>query len=122
MDRDQILRVFYAGEDFHIKEIRQEVTGFFQADISTMVINNPPAFPMEQAPARICALVAEGVPRVFYLGADLHIKELRLERTGWAQADISAIVTNNPPAPPTVGGSRLCALVAGGVLRVLYYA
>ena len=50
-----------------------------------------------------------------------HIHELHLVQTGWAQADLSAIVTNNAPAFPLAAGSPLAAMVTpDGIPRIFY--
>jgi hypothetical protein len=94
--------VFYIGQDNHIRELRLEQrTGWAQASISAIVNNNPPAFPPAVSSPLSAVVTPDGIPRVFYIGQDNHIRELRLEqRTGWAQAGISAIITNPPPAFP----------------------
>jgi hypothetical protein len=45
-----------------------------------------------------------------------HVHELRLDGTGWAQANISAIVTNNPPAFPIENGGPIFAYATSGRL------
>ncbi len=120
--RDGIPRIFYVGEDKHIRELRLEQTGWAQADLSAIVTNNAPAFPVATGGSPLFAVVTrDGIPRIFYVGQDKHIRELRLEQTGWAQADLSAIVTNNAPAFPVATGSSLFAVVTrDGIPRIFY--
>jgi hypothetical protein len=118
---DGIPRVYYIGDDNDINELRLERTGWAQANISAVVTNNPPAFPLKRGCAIDAQVSSDGIPRIFYIGEDNQIRELRLERTGWAQASISAIVTNNAPAFPPLEKSPLATLVTpDSVLRVFY--
>jgi hypothetical protein len=118
---DGIPRIFYVGEDNHIRELRLERSGWAQADLSAIVTNNPPAFPLQSGSPMFALVSADGIPRIFYVGEDNHVHELRLERSGWAQADLSAIVTNNPPAFPLQSDNLISALVsADGIPRIFY--
>jgi hypothetical protein len=114
-------RVFYIGQDNQIRELRLERGAWVQASISASVTNSPPAFP-PRARSPLAALLAPGsIPRVFYIGVDSHVHELRLERTGWLQADISDVVTNNAPAFPVESSSPLLAyLTSDQVVRLVY--
>ena len=104
-----------------VHELRLERTGWAQADLSAIVTNNPPAFPLTFGSPLAALVTPDGIRRIFYVGQDNHIRELRLEQTGWAQADLSAIVTNNPPAFPLVARSPLPAFVTpDGIPRILY--
>ena len=75
-----------------IHELRLERTGWIQADLSAIVTDNPPAFPAVNGSALFAYVTPDSVPRVVYIGVDYHIHELRLERTGWIQADLSEAV------------------------------
>ncbi|PWU10958.1 MAG: hypothetical protein C5B51_03530, partial [Terriglobia bacterium] len=118
---DGIRRIFYVGQDNDIRELRLEPTGWAQADLSAIVTNNPPAFPLAAGSPLAAVVTPDGIPRIFHVGRDNDIRELRLEPTGWAQADLSAIVTNNPPAFPLAAGSPLSAVVTpDGIPRIFY--
>jgi Fungal fucose-specific lectin len=118
---DNVPRVFYAGVDDQIHELSLGNAGWTQAGISAIVTNDPPAFPM-QSGSPLAALVSrEGIPLIFYNGVDRHIHELRLERDGWIQADLSAIVVNNGPAFPAEIGTPLASIISlDGVIRIFY--
>ena len=83
-----------------IHELHLEQTGWAQTGLSAIVTNNPPAFPSATSSPLSAVVTPDGIRRIFYVGQDNHIRELRLEKTGWAQASLSAIVTNPPPAFP----------------------
>jgi hypothetical protein len=83
-----------------------------QADLSAIVTNRAPAFQVVGAP--FAYTTVDEKARVVYRGADNHIHQLEVqenneERTGcklaggWQQTDLSAIVSNNPPAFPAAG-------------------
>jgi hypothetical protein len=108
-------RVVYRGSDGHIHQLERQlgssesagcylVSGWQHSDLSAIVINNPPAFPAAGDPLGYYD-ETDLVPRVIYRGVDNHIHELRQESGNWLQADISAIVVNNPPAAPAAGNA-----------------
>jgi hypothetical protein len=100
-----MLRIVYRGFDGDIHELRYEPSqsSWLQADLSAIVSNNPPAFPMGGDPFPYWDIAnLPRIPRVAYRGIDNHIHELRLQGS-WLQADLSAIVNNNPPAPAAAG-------------------
>jgi hypothetical protein len=96
---DGVPRVIYVGTDGHIHELRLQ-EGWIQADLSAIVSDSPPASPAAGNP--FAYVTPDGVPRVVYRGSDNHIHELRLQGS-WIQADLSAIVSDTPPAPPAAG-------------------
>src|SRR5262249_50364157 len=119
---DRILRIFHVGQDNDIRELRLEKDGWAQASLSAIVTNNPPAFPLAAGSPLSAVVTPDGIPRVFHFGRDNDIRELRLEPTGWAQASLSAIVTNNPPAFPAAVRTPLSAVVTqDGVPRIFYF-
>jgi hypothetical protein len=81
-----------------------------------LVWNQTPAFPAVGNPFPY--VTHDGDPRVVYLGSDAHIHELRLQG-GWYQADLSAIVTDSPPAVPA-GSTPFAHFGSDGIARVLY--
>jgi hypothetical protein len=122
---DGIPRVVYIGVDSHIHELRLQGTnltpvGWIQADLSAIVTDNPPAVPAAIGSPVHAYVTPDGIPRVVYVGVDSHIHELRLQKS-WIQSDLSAIVTDNPPAVPAINGSSLYAYVTpDSIPRVLY--
>jgi hypothetical protein len=119
---DKVPRVIYWGSaDYHIHELRlQPGEGWIQADLSAIVTNAPPAFPAASKP--FAYVTPDNVARVVYLGTDDHIHELRLSPgrgQGWIQADLSAVVTNAPPAFPAAS-VPFAYLSPDKVARVVY--
>jgi YD repeat-containing protein len=117
---DGVARVFYRGrDDGHVHEIRLDNEGWAHADLSAIVRNGAPA-PTASRDSPAACVTPDGVARVFYSRRDGgQVHEIRLEPDGWAHADLSAIVRNDPPAPAAAGG--LAALVTrDGVARVFY--
>jgi hypothetical protein len=113
---DNVPRVFYVSEDNHINELRLLDSGWTHADLSAIVSNVAPAFPASGRP--FAYVTADGVPRIVYRGGDNHIHELRLQGS-WIQADLSAIVSDNPPAFPAAG-DPFAFVTSDGIPRVLY--
>ncbi len=112
---DRIARVVYRGLDNHIHEIRLQGS-WFQADLSTVVSDNPPASPAAGDP--FAYVTPDGIARVVYRGLDNHIHEIRLQGS-WFQADLSAIVSDNPPASPAAG-DPFAYVTPDGIARVVY--
>jgi hypothetical protein len=115
---DRIQRIVYRGNDAHIHELRLEGS-WIQADLSAIVIDNPPAFPAAGDPFAYVA--PDGIPTVIYVGTDQHIHHIRLDPSGWIQADLSAIVTDNPPAFPALN-DPFAYITPDGIQRLLYRA
>jgi Fungal fucose-specific lectin len=111
---DQVPRVIYLGGDSHIHELRLQ-GGWQHADLSAIAAGNPVA---PAAGALFAYVTPDKVPRVVYLATDNHIHELRLQG-GWQHADLSALVTNSPPAFQAVG-SPLAFVTPDGIPRVDY--
>jgi hypothetical protein len=112
---DGVPRVVYRGEDNHIHELRRQGS-WIQADLSAIVSDRPPASPAAGKP--FAYVTPDGVPRVVYRGEDSHIHELRLQG-GWIQVDLSAIVSDRPPAIPAAG-DPFAYVTPDGVPRVVY--
>jgi len=114
---DGIPRVVYVGTDQHLHELRLPLQGgWIQADLSAIVSDSPHAVTAAGDP--FAYVTAHGVPRVVYPGTDNHIHELRLQGS-WIQADLSAIVSDNPPATPAAG-SPFAYVTPDGLPRVVY--
>jgi predicted acylesterase/phospholipase RssA len=114
---DGVGRVLYADWQGQVQEIRLDREGWAQANLSALVRNPPAASSSISGPAPF--VTPDGVWRAIYVGWDRRVHEIRLDQEGWAQADLSAIVQNEPPSPPAVG--RPSAIVnADGVPRVFY--
>jgi hypothetical protein len=91
---DGISRVVYRGIDNDIHDLRLEGGHWIQADISAIVVNNPPAVAAAGNP--FAYVSPDGLPRVVYRGVDRHIHDLRLENGRWIKSDILAIIANPP--------------------------
>ena len=116
---DGIPRVIYTSVDGHVQELRLEPhVGWVQADLSTIVVNKPPAGPATGDP--IAYITRDGIARAVYLSGDGHVRELRLQPgVGWVQADLSAIVVNNAPAVPAAG-APFPYVTPDGIPRIVY--
>jgi hypothetical protein len=112
---DGVPRVVYRGQDNHIHELRLQGS-WIQSDLSAIVSNSPPAVPAAGAP--FAYVTPDGVPRVVYRGQDNHIHELRLQGS-WIQTDLSAIVSDRPPAV-SAAGDPFAYVTPDGVPRVVY--
>ena len=99
----------------NIIELRLQPS-WIQADLSAIVTDSPPAVPAAGDP--FAYVTPDKVPRVVYVGGDSHIHELRLQGS-WIQADLSAIVTNSPPAVPAAG-DPFAYVTPDKVPRVVY--
>ena len=93
---DGVPRVVYRGANNSIIELRLEPVGWIQADLADFILD-PPLVPAAGDP--FAYVTPDGVPRVVYWGANDAIIELRLEPTGWIQADLAGFITDPPMLP-----------------------
>ena len=116
MTPDGVPRVIFRGANNHIIEWYLQSTGWIQADLSAIVSDAPPATPAGSDP--FAYVTPDKVARVVYLGTDGHVHELRLQDS-WIQADLSAIVSDAPPASPAAG-NPFAYVTPDSVPRVVY--
>lgn len=112
---DSLPRVYYLSDDQHVHEMNWGVNGWSDIDVTA----NAGAPPTVAGSALGAATVRDvGEPRVYYLSADQHVRELAWSNQNqmWVDQDL----TTRTGGPPAINGSVVSA-VAVNLLPHVYY-